>query len=439
MPKFVAPLSHRAVMGITKVGFTSLGGAVGLYLYVTPAKRRYYVYRYKEKNGNRSMISLGPIEMIDLAQARAQAVEWRMRIRNGESPSVIRNGERRERRKAEIEVMAEKAKLSHLVIDVAQQWIEERSKSGFWANNATGEAHHQRWLDKYIAPAIGKIPVAKLTPNDIFEMLKPIYQKMPTTANKTLTMTSSVWKWAEAQGWATGDNPAVKRGALGVLLEPYKARKKAENYPALAFTDVPAFMKELHEYDAISARMTEFAILTTLRSKMVRYLKWTDVDFDNKTVTIVESSIKTKGRGKHTVFLSDEALALLKSIPPVNEWVFPSPAKQMPMTDAAMGKVFDILHVRNVMAGGRGWIDPEQTKEKGYPVGATAHGTCRASFKTWARSGENRKKLDDEAVELCLAHKLKDDYAGAYNRTKLEDERREVMQAWGSFCYSKIG
>ena len=102
MPKFVAPLSHRAVMGITKVGFTSLGGAVGLYLYVTPAKRRYYVYRYKEKNGNRSMISLGPIEMIDLAQARAQAVEWRMRIRNGESPSVIRNGERRERRKAEI-------------------------------------------------------------------------------------------------------------------------------------------------------------------------------------------------------------------------------------------------------------------------------------------------------------------------------------------------
>jgi hypothetical protein len=59
---------------------------------------------YKEKNSNRSMISLGPIEMIDLAQARAQAVEWRMRIRNGESPSVIRNGERRERRKAEIEV-----------------------------------------------------------------------------------------------------------------------------------------------------------------------------------------------------------------------------------------------------------------------------------------------------------------------------------------------
>lgn len=164
----------------------------------------------------------------------------------------------------------------------------------------------------------------------------------------------------------------------------------------------------------------------------------TDIDFDNKTATVVESSIKTKGRSKHTVFLFKEALALLKSLPRVNEWVFPSPSKQVSMREAAMGKIFDILHDRNVKAEGRGWIDPEQTKEMGYLVGAIAHGTCRASFKTWVRSAENRKKLDDEAAELCLAYKLKDDYAGAFNRTKLEDERREVMQAWADFCYSMI-
>ena len=37
-----------------------------------------------------------------------------------------------------------------------------------------------------------------------------------------------------------------------------------------------------------------------------------------------------------------------------------------------------------------------------------------------------------------MAHKLKDDYAGAYNRAQLEDERREVMQLWSDFCYSEI-
>ena len=125
-------------------------------------------------------------------------------------------------------------------------------------------------------------------------------------------------------------------------------------------------------------------------------------------------------------------------LPHINEWVFPSPRKLEPFSDAAMGKVFDDLHLLDVKRGGRGWIDPVQSKEKGYPVGATAHGTCRATFKTWARTGENRQLLDDEAVELCLAHKLKDDYDGAYNRATLEDERREVMRAWGEYCYSKI-
>lgn len=63
--------------------------------------------------------------------------------------------------------------------------------------------------------------------------------------------------------------------------------------------------------------------------------------------------------------------------------------------------------------------------------------TARASFKTWASTGENRKKFDADAVELCMAHHLRDDYNGAYNRTPLEEERREVMEAWGDYCLSQ--
>ena len=67
----------------------------------------------------------------------------------------------------------------------------------------------------------------------------------------------------------------------------------------------------------------------------------------------------------------------------------------------------------------------------------TQHATARASFKTWASTGENRKKFDSDAVELCMAHHLKDDYNGAYNRATLEAERREVMEAWGLYCLSQ--
>ena len=438
MPKLIAPLSRRAVAAINKEGFTAIGGAVGLYVLVKPSKRKYYVYRYSDHQGNRSMISIGPVDLISLEDARAEAIAWRLRLRKGECPSKIRNAERQVRRKAAIKNKIEREKRSHFFEEVGQMWLDERSKAGFWANNVKGEAHHQHWLNKYIYPVIGRIRVGKVTPKNVFELIKPVYQTMPSTADKILNTVSSIWRWAEAQGWAKGDNPADKNGTLGVLLEPYKNRTKKQNYSALPFKHVPDFMKALRDFDHISARLTEFAILTALRSKMARNLKWDDIDWDNKLITIDEDSMKTKDRGKHTVFLSNQAIALLESLPRFNEWVFPSPRIMKPMSDAAMGKVFDVLHDKNVAEGGRGWLDIEQTKASGHPVRATAHGTCRASFKTWACSGENRKKLDDDAVELCLAHKLKDDYAGAYNRSKLEDERREVMQAWGEFCYSKL-
>ena len=57
----------------------------------------------------------------------------------------------------------------------------------------------------------------------------------------------------------------------------------------------------------------------------------------------------------------------------------------------------------------------------------TQHATARASFKTWASTGENRKKFDADAVELCMAHHLRDDYNGAYNSPPW---KRNVVKSW---------
>ena len=157
---------------------------------------------------------------------------------------------------------------------------------------------------------------------------------------------------------------------------------------------------------------------------MVRLAKWTDVDFEARTLRIPNSNFKTKGRGDHTVYLSDEALSILTALPRDSELIFPSPRLKKALSDAAMGQVFSRLHQRSVNNGGKGWVDPVLSEKAGRPITATQHGTARASFKTWSKSGENRRLLDEEAVELCMAHKLKDDYGGAYNRATLEAERR---------------
>ena len=289
-----------------------------------------------------------------------------------------------------------------------------------------------RFLNNYIRPVIGQIPIAELNAHHVFDTIISSYQNKPNTAEKCLTVISSFWKWSRAKGWAEGENPADRKGSLGVLLEPYK-----NNNPALAPEDIPDFFVALRGMDTSSARLTEFLILTAARSKMGRLLKWTDIDFKKKLAIVDESSVKTKGKGKHTIFLSDQAIDLLKNLHAECEWVFPN-IKRKPFSDATPGDVIRRLHEESIAKGGRGWIDPEQSEQKGKPVVATVHGTARSSFKTWTRTGENRKTLDEEAVELCMAHNLKDAYDGAYNRAKLESERREVMQAWADYCYSKI-
>ena len=96
------------------------------------------------------------------------------------------------------------------------------------------------------------------------------------------------------------------------------------------------------------------------------------------------------------------------------------------------------MHIARLEASGKGWIDPIQSEAEGKPVKVTQHGTARATFKTWTRTGKNLKRFDTDAVEMCLAHKVNDKYNGAYDRASLMEERRRVMEAWGEFCFSRM-
>ena len=436
--KLIRPLSHKEVLSIKKVGYTALGGAVGLYLLVKPTGRKYYVYRFKSMDGRRSCISLAPFSEMDLATAREKALEWKQRLREGDNPSDVKREEAKAKRQQIREEFKRQQEASRTFAHVADLLMKERREGDFWAHNVVGEAHALRFLKNYINPRLGKIPIAELAVQDVFDMLVPFYQQQPATAKKVVTLVSSIWKFAKAKKWADGENPADRNGTLGVLLEPYnKSKKQAENYPALPISDIPEFMFQLHQMETVSARLVEFQILTACRSKMARTLKWTDINFENKTATIREEALKTKGRGVHTIFLSREALAILKQIPQTEEYVFTNQSGK-PFSDAAPGMVIKQMNRERAKDNLEPWLDHVQSNEKKEPVAVTVQGTARATFKTWTKTGENRKLLDEEAVELCMAHNLQDDYNGAYNRTTLEDERRVVMQAWADYCHTNI-
>ena len=438
--KVAKALTDAEVKALRKTGTTAVGGAIGLYLLIKKDGHRYWVFRHRNADGRLTNFSLGNADRIPLSRARKQAVEYADRLAEGIYPKQVRDASRA-RSRADVERRRlEKMEAENTFSRVSERYVAEMEASGFWSQNPKGEQGVIAKLRIHILPVIGSKPITSLTAQDVYQVVAPIYQTRPATSNKLLFLIADIWRFAKARGLIThrDENPADRKGSLGILLRPLRIRQQSRHYAALSPDDIPAFMTDLKAKGGIAARCLEFAILTALRSKMARYARWRDIDFKAKTLTIHEESLKTKGRGAHTAFLSDEALAVLDCVTPINgcDYIFASPHTLEPFSDAALGKVIKDLHEAKFASDGIGWIDREASAREGRPVVATAHGTARATFKTWARTGENRKRLDDEAVELCLAHKLKDDYAGAYNRATLEDERREVMSAWGAFCLS---
>jgi integrase len=63
----------------------------------------------------------------------------------------------------------------------------------------------------------------------------------------------------------------------------------------------------------------------------------------------------------------------------------------------------------------------------------TPHG-FRSSFRDWA---EERNVYTHNAIEKCLAHRVKSKVEESYQRSDLLELRRPIMDAWATFATAK--
>lgn len=432
MAKKVKELTALEVKKLSKDGFYPLGGVTGLYLRIRK-NSALYTLRYSDKNQVRRELSLGSRDLISLTQAKTLAMTARLDLANGVDPI--------ERKREETQKNTNASSLT--LKDLTMKWLEERQKANYWINNKKGYTDTWFVLRKHLLLKWGNTPVDSLTFETVKDILRPIWQDKPTTATKLRTFLKQMIDWGMATKLVEfRENPARLDGPLGVLLQVYKNnRKESDNFSAADFKDIPQLISEIHSLSSISARATEFAILTAARSAAVRYATWDEFDFDKKTWTIpVEhDKIKLKNRNR-TIILSDQAIDVLKSIPKMNQLVFPSSYSSKILSDTTLAMILKRLHIAKKKIDGIGWIDPVKSKRTGKECVITVHGTSRASFRTWAKDDElgNNRRFDQEAAELCLLHSNLNPLGTSYDRSKLELEQRKIMQEWGEFCYSKI-
>ena len=387
-------LTARTVTSKTASGL--YGDGNGLYLQVTPAKTKSWVYRFM-MNGRAREMGLGSVADVALAEARQRATEARKLVRSGVDPIEHRKATRAT------------ARVSGLTFKTAAERFIESHKAG-WRN----EKHAAQWratLATYVDPVFGDLPVASVDTGMILRALEPIWSDKPETASRVRGRIESILDWAKARGLRGGENPARWRGHLDHLLPARAKVRRVVHHPALPHSEIGAFMAKLRNQNGTAAAALEFAILTATRTSETIGARWSELDPDAALWTIPADRIKA-GRA-HRVPLSPPALAILKRMRrehAASEFVFPG--KRGPLSNMALLAVLKRM--------GRDDI--------------TTHG-FRSTFRDWAAETTNYPR---EVAEAALAHVVGDKVEAAYRRGDLFEKRRRLMAAWAKHCATPL-
>jgi len=366
----------------------------GLYLQISNAKSRSWIFRYAH-NGRPREMGLGSLKAVGLAAARAKAKQCRAQLADGIDPIVARDAER-------LRLAVENART--ITFDqCAEAFI--RAHASTWRN----PKHHAQWkntLATYVSPVFGSLPVQAVDVGLVMKVLEPIWTAKPDTASRIRGRIESVLNWAKARGYRRGENPALWKGHLDNLLPAPGRLKTTRHHAALPYDQTSQFTASLRRQDGVAALALEFMILTAARTGEIIGARWNEIDMEAKVWTVPANRMKS-GR-EHRVPLSPQALAILDRLDKTNEGdqVFPGRTR-----NSLSNMVFLML-----------------LRRMGHD-GLTAHG-FRSTFRDWAAELTN---FQAEVAEAALGHVVGDKLEAAYRRGDFFEKRRRLMEAWGRF------
>lgn len=399
---------------------TLYGDGNGLYLQVTPAGVKSWIFRYSLGKKTRSM-GLGPLRSCTLEDARKRARELRVLIDKKIDPLGLRAAETQD-------ADSTPAEPGHRSKETSLKPVRDR-KTFEWCADAyilqikavhRNPKHTAQWrstLKEYAYPTIGDKAVDDITSGDIVKILEPLFLRVPVTAQRVQQRIEKVLAWCIVRGHrAITENPARWRSHLSEALPAARRKKTPSHHKALPYKEMPEFMQEIQADGSDGSLLLQFIILTMCRTGEARGATWDEVSTDFTLWTVPAG--RMKGGVEHRVPLGSAAQTMLRHLKERNEkmsspsvFVFPGRDPRKPISNAAA-----LAFLKRI----------------GRNADATSHG-MRACARTWAAECT---EFPREVCEQALAHKLPDRVEAAYQRGALLVKRRALMEAWEAFCLS---
>lgn len=394
MGKKTKQLSAVEVSRLKEPGLHFVGGVAGLALQGAPSGSRSWILRIQIAGRRRDM-GLGGYPDVTLAGALEAARTARAKAKAGTDPI--------EDARAARSALAASRLAAKTFRQCATAYVAAHKAA--WKN----AKHTQQWtntLETYAYPKMGDMLVRDVGLPQVLGVLEPIWTKKTETATRLRGRIESVLDWATAREYRSGANPARWKGHLDKMLPAPRKIAKPEHHPALAVSEVGAFMQALRQQAGTGARALEFAILTGVRSGEVRGARWSEIDLE-EAVWVIPGERMKMGK-EHRVPLSRVAVTLVRQQPVIdnNDLVFPAP----------LGGELSDMALTAVM--------------RRMKVDAVPHG-FRSTFRDWCAERTNYPR---EVAEMALAHAIGDKVEAAYRRGDLFEKRRRLMAEWATFC-----
>ncbi|NMM29165.1 MAG: integrase arm-type DNA-binding domain-containing protein [Glaciimonas sp.] len=389
-------LTDRAVKAF--VAKTELGKKLadggGLHLFITPAGGATWRIKYRI-DGKEKIYSIGPYPLVSLSAARVELGEVKSLLLEGKDPVTHRRVSR----------AVHAANADNTFQAIAQEWLAMKQKE--WST--THFTKSARAFERDLYPALGKLPIASITPAIVAKAIEDINKRdVLETAIRILQHLNGVFRYAQAKGLCR-DNPALP------AREILPRKKDNGRMPALidfaALGDVlrRAEMARLSPSVRMAHRLCAF---TAARIGNVVNAEWREFHLEDAQPVWIIPRKKMKVTAReldHRVPLCPEIAAELRKWQEVfgsKGYMFPSPTGNKHISRESIEKVYRVTLDLGRKHSPHGW---------------------RSAFSTQARDNGFAR----DVVELSLDHSHDNEVVRAYDRGERFTQRVELFNWWG--------
>lgn len=397
MPKIIPKLTDTQVRNAKpKAKDYKLYDEGGLRLLVRPTGTKVWQYPYT-LNGKANVYTIGKYDptgrvgYIGLADARTLRDEVRQLVKQGTDPNnhkkIARIGEHENNFEA-----------------IAREWHGKQLWVKKHASNIL------RTLEMDVFPRIGHKQIQDVTAQDIIGILREIENRDALDVAKRINQRcTAIFDYALTLGLCE-NNPATGRAKFIQV-------RKVKHRPHLREGQLPEFLEKLENYrgGSIPRLAMKFLTLTFVRPGELRNARWDEIDEIKAEWRIPAERMKMKR--PHIVPLSKQALEVLKELKNhtgKSPLLFPGVRDiNKPISDVTLTKLLIIL----------GYIGENKFVPHGIRATASTILNEKGQFKP-------------DVIERQLAHIEKNKVRAAYHHAEYLEDRKAMMQWWGSFIDS---